>query len=339
MFSLGVIVEISSLNGIDTALVSVMSTKFLHHCPNTRSLNEPKLQCQNKSSQSSKDIDQSYIIKIGYFYRSSDRKYLQRFLCKRCRSSFSTASISPCLNQKRRDINDTLKLGYVSGLSQNRLARLLFVNPKTIAFKLKFLAHQARQENQKYFESRLESKAHFIHFDEIESSIHTKLKPVSIPMIVEEKSRKILGFDVVSMPAKGKLYQLSVQKYGPRADDRTSSWLDLFSRSKPILKDQNLTIYTDEKAAYKNAIRKSFSNFTHLRTPGGRGCVVGQGELKNKHFDPMFSFNHTAAMLRANINRLFRRTWNTSKNIERLKDHIDLYVHYHNSVLTCADTA
>jgi hypothetical protein len=43
---------------------------------------------------------------------------------------------------------------------------------------------------------------------------------------------------------------------------------------------------------------------------------------------------NTYAMMRANINRLFRRTWNTTKDPRRLRDHIDLYVWYHNSELT-----
>ena len=61
--------------------------------------------------------------------------------------------------------------------------------------------------------------------------------------------------------------------------------------------------------------------------------MVGQGELKKIGKDPLFSLNHTAAMLRANINRLFRRTWRTTKKPERLADHIALYVWYHNSEL------
>ena len=68
-------------------------------------------------------------------------------------------------------------------------------------------------------------------------------------------------------------------------------------------------------------------------TKGRRGCVVGQGELKAIGFDPIFAFNHTAAMLRANMNRLFRRTWCTTKTIRGLEDHLALYVKYHNEEL------
>ncbi|MCB0350947.1 MAG: transposase, partial [Bdellovibrionales bacterium] len=68
----------------------------------------------------------------------------------------------------------------------------------------------------------------------------------------------------------------------------------------------------------------------HLTTPGQRGCVAGQGELKKVAFDPLFSINHTFAMCRANINRLLRRTWCTTKRPDRLVAHLDLYVNFHN---------
>ena len=66
---------------------------------------------------------------------------------------------------------------------------------------------------------------------------------------------------------------------------------------------------------------------------GKRGCVTGQGELKKVGFDPLFSLNHTFAMFRANMNRLFRKTWCTTKVPQGLIDHIDLYIQHHNRVL------
>ena len=61
-----------------------------------------------------------------------------------------------------------------------------------------------------------------------------------------------------------------------------------------------------------------------------RESNVGQGQLKKIGFDPLLSLNHTYAMLRANINRLIRKTWRTTKDPKGLKDHIDLYVNFHN---------
>ncbi|MEQ1722809.1 MAG: hypothetical protein ABL930_06505, partial [Pseudobdellovibrio sp.] len=55
-----------------------------------------------------------------------------------------------------------------------------------------------------------------------------------------------------------------------------------------------------------------------------------QGELKKIGFDPLFSLNHTCAMMRAKVSRLIRRTWNTTKKPERLSEHLALAVLHHN---------
>ncbi|HXH76731.1 MAG TPA: hypothetical protein VNJ08_17305, partial [Bacteriovoracaceae bacterium] len=58
-----------------------------------------------------------------------------------------------------------------------------------------------------------------------------------------------------------------------------------------------------------------------------------QGELKKVRFDPLFMVNHTCALLRANVNRLIRKTWCTTKDPARLKDHLDVFVYYYNEIL------
>lgn len=54
--------------------------------------------------------------------------------------------------------------------------------------------------------------------------------------------------------------------------------------------------------------------------------------MKKNNNDPLFAINHALAMLRANINRLIRKTWCTSKKIERLKDHLDIFTYYFNKI-------
>lgn len=80
-------------------------------------------------------------------------------------------------------------------------------------------------------------------------------------------------------------------------------------------------------------VKEFFPLFEHQRFKGRRGCVVGQGELKAGGYDPLFSLNHGFAMMRANINRLFRRTWNTTKRADMLGYHVAMYALYHNLVL------
>jgi hypothetical protein len=135
------------------------------------------------------------------------------------------------------------------------------------------------------------------------------------------------------MPAKGLLSRVALRKYGPRADLRSQGWNALFQSLKPVVTPTALW-FSDENPHYPGHLKRHHPLATHRTTPGGRGCIAGQGELKKLVFDPLFSLNHSCAMLRANLNRLFRRTWCTSKTKQGLIDHLSLYVRFHNEVLT-----
>jgi hypothetical protein len=220
-------------------------------------------------------------------------------------------------------------------VSQRRAALLLKTTRKTVVRKFLFLAEQSRLNHQKFLLSLKENTQPIseIFFDEMESCEKSKLLPVSIPLVVQPKGRKILGFRVCSMPSKGLLAEASRKKYGPRIDQRGQAVDDLFKELSPYL-DSSPKIVTDEKPTYPHWIKKHFPHAIHTTHKGRRGCVVGQGELKRGGFDPLFALNHTAAMLRANINRLFRKTWCISKLKERLEAHIYIYMDYHNHILT-----
>ena len=107
----------------------------------------------------------------------------------------------------------------------------------------------------------------------------------------------------------------------------------LGEQAKVMLLETNLAhppVKSDQNPHYPKDLKKAFPHATHETHKGQRGSIVGQGELKKIRFDPLFSLNHTCAMTRANMNRLFRRTWCTTKIPERLVDHFAIYAVYHN---------
>lgn len=269
------------------------------------------------------------VIKNGYFLRLSDNKIIQRFRCITCKRSFSTESTHPCCYQKKRIYNQAVFELLCSGVSLRRSAHILRLNRKTIVRKFLFLGRysQIKINERKHLFGK--SDIGTMVFDDMESFEHTKCKPIAISLAVEEKTRLILDFKVASMPAKGLLVKKALKKYGKRKDDRPQSRKALFKGLQHVL-SKNPVIKSDMSTHYSVDIKKYFPGCRHITYKGRKGCVVGQGELKAIGFDPLFSLNHTAAMLRANINRLFRRTWNTTKKIENLGYHIALYVLYHN---------
>ena len=217
-------------------------------------------------------------------------------------------------------------------VSQRESARILAVNDKTVARRLDYFKEVAMHLHGEFLnmlkaEGRLSST---IQFDDMETFEHTKLKPVAIPLLVDGKERFIYGIDAASMPAKGLLAAISVKKYGKRDDDRAEAWLNVLSMSKPFIATEGVTITTDMHTLYPKMIKRVLPGVEHIRKKSRRAAVVGQGELKKGGHDPLFSLNHTAAMLRAHICRLIRRSWNTTKKIDRLVCHLWLYVLQHN---------
>jgi transposase-like protein len=278
------------------------------------------------------------IVRKGSFRRSSDSKSLARFRCLVCQRSFSQASYSPCFGQKKRRLNAPIYLLLATHSNLSSIARTLRINPKTVVRKLLFLSTQAAQRHESFLNAIEASGAllKHLHFDEMQSFEHTKCKPLSIPLAVDPLKRKILGFGVCSMPANGPLARVAMRKYGPRADDRSAEAHRVLGRLSRVI-DPRAEVTTDQNPNYPRWLRRHFPMITHVAEKGRDGCVVGQGELKGGGFDPLFSLNHTAAMIRAHVSRLFRRTWNTTKQPDRLAAHLMIYADYHNNVLTQAD--
>lgn len=266
----------------------------------------------------------------GKFYRRSDSVFVQRYLCLSCAKSFSTATFQPCYRQKKRHKNLILRRLLCSGMSQRRCAKVLHLTRTTVVRKFLFLSLEAEFFLRKFNFSC--PPAHTIEFDDLETIEHTKLKPLSVTLAVEFKTRRILGVEVARMPAKGLIAERSREKYGPRIDERAAARKRLFSSLQSVVTQAPL-IKSDQNPHYEPDVRRHFPKSIHLRLKGRGPRQSGLGELKKGGFDPLHSLNHTCAMFRANINRLFRKTWCTTKRSDRLYAHLILYAQYHNEEL------
>lgn len=265
--------------------------------------------------------------RLGKYYRKSDGQTLARFWCFTCQKSFSAATMSPLKGQKKRHLNKRITDLLTGGVSQRETARILKINPKTVVRKFRFAMAGAKEELKAW--NRQYPLCQEVEFDDLETFEHTKFKPLSVTLMVEYKTRRILGFEVAQMPAKGKIAHLARKKYGPRADHRSRARKKLFFEMKEFVSPKAL-IRSDSNPSYPPDVRRFFPQSRHETVLGGRGAIVGQGELKKLKWDPIFSLNHTCAMLRAHINRLFRRTWCTTKKPDQLAGHIALYALEHN---------
>ena len=272
-----------------------------------------------------------FIIRDGIYRRKDDSKIIQRFRCKTCGVRFSSATFSDAYRQKKRRINlKTLEL-LASNVSIRRAAVLLRVDKKTIARRLPFLAKRCRRKNQKRLDE-LKGRVHNIQLDDLITKENSKLKPLTVTIVVDEDRRRILAAEVSKIPAFGHLAKLAVKKYGERKDEHFEGLTRVFQKIAPIVSAEVL-IKTDEHQRYPGFVSTYLPKSKHLTFKSERAHVAGQGELKKVAFDPLFAINHTCAMFRSSMNRLIRKTWCTTKDPARLKDHIDVFIYFYNEML------
>ena len=131
----------------------------------------------------------SPVIKNGKFKRRSDSRFVQKFKCTFCKKQFSRATFSLEKYQKKRRLNRKILEGISSGLSIRRLARNLRVDKKTVHNKIKYLAVKARVKNQKLLISLQKQPVEHLQIDDLITSEHTKLKPLTITIAVDADRR------------------------------------------------------------------------------------------------------------------------------------------------------
>jgi transposase-like protein len=272
-----------------------------------------------------------YVIRDGSFRRKDDSKIIQRFRCRSCGLRFSSATLSDFYHHKRRRIHAPLISFLSSGMSLRRCALLLKVNPKTVARKLPILARRCRRKNVIELQ-KFRGRIFNLQIDDLITKENSKLKPLSVSIAVDEDRRRILAVEVSKIPAFGHLSQLALKKYGKREDEHFSGLTKLFQRISPIVSPEAI-IKSDEHQRYPGFVSAYLPKARHLTFKSERASVAGQGELKKVTFDPLFIVNHTCALLRANVSRLIRKTWCTTKDPKCLTDHIEVFIYYYNEVL------
>lgn len=272
------------------------------------------------------------VIRSGHYFRKNDSRLIQRFQCQKCQKRFSAATFSLAFNQKKRRVNRPLMKLLCSGVSMRRCALLLNIHQITVKRKFLFLSQLVQKERQKLVEVWKENKVLNLCLDDLITIEHTKLKPLSVSVAIDENTRTILSLKVSRIPAFGHLAEKSRKKYGIRRSQLKYGLTRLFEEIAPFT-FEHATIKSDQHKLYPEFIARYFPNSIHQTYKSYVGCVAGQGELKKVHFDPLFDINHTLAMLRANVNRLIRRSWCTTKIPLMLEKHLEIYAYFHNTQL------
>lgn len=285
--------------------------------------------CCNSRKALKSGLKSRHIIKKGTFPRKDDSKRVPRYHCKICGQNFSSATFSWTYHQKKRKINQEIRRLLIANVCMNRIAVLVGVDYKTVARRLEALSRECQRRNEKTLMRATKGKKFTdIQLDELETFEQSKLTPLSVPVVVS-KERLILGFDVCSMPPHEVYEARSLAKFGPIPDDRTPALKGLLERIKSAVYDF-VSIRADECHRYPWAVYQAFPGARLQTFYARKAKPQGFGELKTGSRDPLWAINHTLAKLRANISRLNRRTWATTKKRTRLIQHLWIFVESQN---------
>lgn len=221
------------------------------------------------------------------------------------------------------DLNNRLADLLIRGNTLRDSARMIGMTYKNTYNKYLWLTTQVA-----LIRPKLKWSAKTLQFDEMETIHHTKCKPLSIALMVNE-NYQVLSAQVAEMPAKGRLAAFSRKKYGPRTDERDLVMEQSFGAIKMQLAKSPEKLMSDAKASYRKFVINHFPNAeyeVHSRVSKDRHRDRLHEKLKKREFDPIFALNQRCALLRASIRRLARRSWCTTKRPENLQGHLDLFI-------------
>lgn len=258
----------------------------------------------------------------GRYWVRHRRIFVERYRCTRCLRTQSGQSLSATKYQKKSHLNEKIKRELCNGVSERAIGRTLGISRHTVHRKFLFLSDQVRKTPPKTHLSKI------LYFDEMESIEHTKLKPLTIALAITDEY-KIVAAEVGTLAAKGHLALISRRKYGPREDQSALVCERAMKKAKERIIG-SFHIRTDEKTSYTGLIRRHFKGMPHLtyKSPANEEPHL---KYNKKRFDPMFPVNQRIAKLRSDLKRLTRRSWCTTKKIENLQRHLDLYCAYNNA--------
>lgn len=190
-------------------------------------------------------------------------------------------------------------------------------------------ARWCARENRSIRQQRMTTGT--FYFDEMGTSVHSYLKPAWIGMLVTG-DREILDFDLAEAPATGRLAVKARRAGIIRPNQRRSMRARMLQRLTESSTLKPEVIITDLWKSYAIQFRKICPRTPLLQFKAKSPRRNSKRELRSGGFDELFPFNHTATKMRHEVARLGRETWCTSKTMEGLRRHVEIFRYYHNEI-------
>lgn len=218
--------------------------------------------------------------------------------------------------QKKPDLNEKVAQLYCEGNTLRGIQRILGCSYTTVLRKFHFMAQRARKIHNRQLQTRSLPVSDSIQIDEIKTFVVERYQALGIQLAVSQKTRKIISAKVAkiaSTPTK------SVSK------ELKAKWTAQSTRRPKIIE----MMHEIRMVANKNSILKCDGDVATKSLASWNLPELKFVTLKDQ-YEKMWDLNHIAAKMRHHMSRMKRKSWATTKNIEGLQRHLDLFIAYQN---------
>jgi transposase-like protein len=270
----------------------------------------------------------------GFYLRQCDGRWVQRFRCLQCRRTFSTQTFRFDYRLHKPRLHLALWRDLVSKTTHRQSARTLGCSRNTVADRVTRMGRHCELFHRRALAAasgRTRLNGPF-QLDELETFEHNRrLSPVTVPVVVEKHSLFVVHQQCAPLPARGRLRTRDREKKLLRDETegvrRSGSRLAVEACLRALARavpSGRIRLESDAKRTYPGCAQRAI----------GARCLHRQlsSRLKASKRDPLFTVNHTLALLRDGVSRLVRRTWAAAKTRQRLETHLWIWVCYRNYI-------
>ena len=253
--------------------------------------------------------------KKGWLKNKKQTKPIRQYQCKGCKARFSANSLKTTKLQKKPELNKKIMTLYCEGNTLRGITRILKIPYRTVVRKWRFMAQQARTAHLKTLHSK-DIVTKYIQFDEMETFEVTRKQPLGIELSIRPKTGQILSAKVCRIPIRALTIAKSESVSYNLKTNREQAFKDMMLETAKAL-NEGYSVLSCDGAPQTVKLAKIM-------------CPKSLIETHVNDYAGMWRLNHTCAKLRHHLSRLKRKTWATTKKMEFLQMHLDLFIAYQN---------
>ena len=288
--------------------------------------------CPNRHCPRHVEPKANFFVRRGYYYPRCRSHPVPRFRCRTCHRGFSRQTFRADYRDHRPHLNPHVFRSLATGLGLRQTARNTGLSLRCCELKFRKIARHIRRLNLN-LRSQLSDGCQ-LQFDEIESyEGRRNTRPVSIPLLIEKKSRYVIWAESAPIRPHGRMSQarrIAIQadeaRFGRRKDLSKRSIVRTLARGEELVSQMRwVPLFTDEKPLYRSLAARAFGSrrLKHFRT---------NSRLARTTRNPLFPINHTEAMIRDSVGRMRRDSWLATKRRRYLDLGLQVWMAYRNLV-------